>query len=109
MAAVQRGRLGWTLGSPTFHRTISVTPLDSRKLADATLRAWPQPIVNAGPVSGRSWPGSDQGYPPAGVPVLELNPEAMKPDPLPGYVWLDTPGKVLHAPEDALEFRESEV
>ena len=28
--------------------------------------------------------------------VLERNPEAMNPDPLPGYVWLDTPRKVLH-------------
>jgi hypothetical protein len=28
--------------------------------------------------------------------VRELNPEALNPDPLPGYVWLDTPGKALH-------------
>jgi hypothetical protein len=27
--------------------------------------------------------------------VLEQNPDAMNPDPLPGYVWLDLPGKVL--------------
>jgi hypothetical protein len=40
--------------------------------------------------------------------VLERNPEAMNPDPLPGYVWLDTPGKVLHADERHLEFREGE-
>jgi hypothetical protein len=30
--------------------------------------------------------------------VLEWNEEAMNAEPLPGYVWLDTPGKVLHAP-----------
>jgi hypothetical protein len=35
---------------------------------------------------------------------LERNEEAMNPDPLPGYVWLDTPGKALHAPERELEF-----
>ena len=27
----------------------------------------------------------------------------MNPDPLPGYVWLDLPGKVLHAPAHELE------
>lgn len=31
----------------------------------------------------------------------------MNPDPLPGYVWLVTPVKVLHAPEHELEFTES--
>ena len=29
----------------------------------------------------------------------------MRPEPLPGYVWLDTPGKVLHVEEARLEFR----
>ena len=28
----------------------------------------------------------------------------MKPDPLPGFVWLDTPGKVLHVDEHVLGF-----
>ena len=40
--------------------------------------------------------------------VLELNPEAMTPEPMPGYVWLDAPGKVLHVDERMLEFRDSE-
>jgi hypothetical protein len=40
------------------------------------------------------------------VRVLERNPEAMKPDPLPGYVWLEMPGKVLHADERHLEFTD---
>jgi hypothetical protein len=31
----------------------------------------------------------------------------MNPEPLPGYVWLDTPGKTLHVPAAALEFRTS--
>ena len=44
------------------------------------------------------------GLPTTWTRVLERNPEAMKPDPLPGYVWLDTPGKVLHADERHLEF-----
>jgi hypothetical protein len=44
------------------------------------------------------------GLPAFWVRVLERNPEAMKPDPLPGYMWLDTPGKVLHANENQLEF-----
>jgi hypothetical protein len=30
----------------------------------------------------------------------------MTPEPLPGYVWLDLPGKVLHAPEHELEFTD---
>ena len=40
--------------------------------------------------------------------MLERHPEALNPDPLPGYVWLDTPGKVLHVPAAALEFREGD-
>ena len=36
--------------------------------------------------------------------VPKRNPEVMNPDPLPGHVWLDTPGKVLHADERYLEF-----
>jgi hypothetical protein len=38
--------------------------------------------------------------------VLERNPEAMNPDPLEGHVWLDTPGKALHAEECHLEFTD---
>jgi hypothetical protein len=38
--------------------------------------------------------------------VLERNLEAMNPVPLPGRVWLDAPGKVLHADERFLEFTE---
>jgi hypothetical protein len=38
--------------------------------------------------------------------VLERNTEAMNPEPLPGYVWLDTPGKVLHVPAHDLEFQD---
>jgi hypothetical protein len=29
----------------------------------------------------------------------------MNPEPLPGYVWLDVPGKVLHVPAADPEFR----
>ena len=38
--------------------------------------------------------------------LLERNLEAMEPEPLPGYVWLVTPGKVLHVLADHLEFRD---
>jgi hypothetical protein len=38
--------------------------------------------------------------------VLDRNLEAMNPDPLPGYVWLETPGKVLHVDERVLEFTD---
>ena len=38
--------------------------------------------------------------------VLEQNPEATYPDPLPGYVWLELPGKVLHTDERYLEFTD---
>jgi hypothetical protein len=30
----------------------------------------------------------------------------MNPEPLPGYVWLDLPGKVLHASKHTLEFTD---
>jgi hypothetical protein len=45
------------------------------------------------------------GLPTEWTRVLERNEEAMNPDPLPGYVWLDTPGKVLHVEAARLEFR----
>jgi hypothetical protein len=43
---------------------------------------------------------------PVGTHVLERNPEAMRPEPLPDYVWLDAPGKVLHVAERLLEFTD---
>jgi hypothetical protein len=49
------------------------------------------------------------GLPTKWTRVLEQNEEAMKPEPLPGYVWLDTPGKVLHVPVDAFQFRDGEA
>jgi hypothetical protein len=36
------------------------------------------------------------------VLVLEHHPEGV--EALPGYVWLDTPGKVRHVPAKELEF-----
>jgi hypothetical protein len=44
------------------------------------------------------------GLPTDWVRVLERNLEAINPEPLPGYVWLDNPGKVLHVPAHHLEF-----
>ena len=38
--------------------------------------------------------------------VLERNEEAMNPEPLEGYVWLQTPGKPLHVWAAHLEFRD---
>ena len=38
--------------------------------------------------------------------MLERNPEAMNPEPLPGHVWLETPGRVLHVEERVLEFTD---
>jgi hypothetical protein len=37
---------------------------------------------------------------------LNRNPEAMTPEPMPGHVWLETPGKVLHVVEWVLEFTD---
>jgi hypothetical protein len=45
------------------------------------------------------------GLPTDWTRVLERNPEAMRPEPLPGYVWLDLPGKVLHVHAGDLEFQ----
>jgi hypothetical protein len=47
------------------------------------------------------------GLPTEWTRVLERNEEAMKPEPLPGYVWLDTPGKLLHVLAVWLEFSDS--
>jgi len=46
------------------------------------------------------------GLPSEWTRVLERNPEAMNPEPLPGYVWLDMPGKVRHVGAHELEFRD---
>jgi hypothetical protein len=37
------------------------------------------------------------GLPTKWTRALERNPDAMNPEPGPGFVWLGTPGKVLHA------------
>jgi hypothetical protein len=42
------------------------------------------------------------------VRVLERNPDALKPEPLSGYVWLDVPGRPLHVPVAHLEFHEGD-
>ena len=44
------------------------------------------------------------GLPTKWTRVLDRNPDAMEPGPLPGYVWLATPGKVLHADQRHVEF-----
>ena len=46
------------------------------------------------------------GLPTKWTRVLERNPEAMNPDPLAGYVWLELSGKVLHTDERHLEFTD---
>jgi hypothetical protein len=46
------------------------------------------------------------GLPTGWSRVLERNPEAMNPDPLPGYGGSDTLGKVLPVPADHLEFKK---
>ena len=44
------------------------------------------------------------GLPREWTRVLERNDEAMNPEPLLGYVWLDMPGKVRHVAGHELEF-----
>ncbi len=44
------------------------------------------------------------GLPTEWVRVLERHPDGV--EALPGYVWLETPGKVRHAGADELEFTE---
>ena len=44
------------------------------------------------------------GLPTDWVRVFERHPQGIKA--LPGYVWLDMPGKVRHVGEHELEFRE---
>jgi hypothetical protein len=76
-------------------------PVDKRKLAGATLPAWPQQLVSAGPGYLLISPESIRGCLPLG-PCARAESEVV---PLPGYVWLDAPGKVLHVEERHLEFR----
>jgi hypothetical protein len=52
---------------------------------------------------GKAW--QRPGLPTEWTRVLDQHPEGSKA--LPGYVWLDAPGKVRHVPERDLEFRES--
>ncbi len=47
------------------------------------------------------------GLPREWVPVLGRNEDAMNPDPLPGYVWLDARPRRLHVWAEHLEFRNS--
>ena len=53
---------------------------------------------------GTAW--KHPGLPVNWVRVLQRNDDAMDPEPLGGHVWLDTPGKVLHAEERRLEFTD---
>jgi hypothetical protein len=46
------------------------------------------------------------GLPTEWTRVVERNEEAMRPEPLPGYVWLDTRGKRTHVWVAHLEFRD---
>jgi hypothetical protein len=46
------------------------------------------------------------GLPTTWTRLLERNPEAMNPVPLSACVWLELPGKVLHAEERHLEFTD---
>jgi len=48
------------------------------------------------------------GLPTEWTRVLERNPEAMNPTPLPGYVWLDTGGRRTNVWAAHLEFREGD-
>jgi hypothetical protein len=56
-------------------------------------RLWRVPGYAAHPAVCQCW-----------VPVLERYPEGV--EALPGYVWLDLPGKVRHVQERELEFTE---
>jgi hypothetical protein len=59
-------------------------------------RLWRVPGYAARPAACQCW-----------VPVLERHPEGVVR--LPGYVWLDTPGKVRSVAAHELEFREDET
>jgi hypothetical protein len=45
------------------------------------------------------------GLPREWTRVLQRNPEAMQPEPLLGYVWLDSKPQRLHVWAEHLEFR----
>ncbi len=46
------------------------------------------------------------GLPTEWTQVLDRKPDAMNPDPLPGYMWLELAGKALHVPAHHLEFQD---
>ena len=52
------------------------------------------------------------GYPTVGCRIVARHPDdILYPEPLPGYVWLDAPGRPghpLHVESKALEFRDDE-
>jgi hypothetical protein len=58
-------------------------------------------LLEANQPSALAWKGP--GLPPEWVWVLERHPEEVAA--LPGYVWLDTPGRAIHVWAAHLEFR----
>jgi hypothetical protein len=64
--------------------------------------------VNAGPECPQHLVWKHPGLPREWALVLERNEDAMRPEPLPGYVWLDTRGKRTHVWVEHLEIRDSD-
>ena len=46
----------------------------------------------------------EPGIPREWTPVLDVHPTAFRPDPLPGYCWLQTPQRILTVSRQFLEF-----
>jgi hypothetical protein len=48
--------------------------------------------------------GQHSGIPDEWTPVLDAHPAAFRPDPLPGYVWLQLPDRIREVHRQCLEF-----
>lgn len=46
----------------------------------------------------------EPGIPPDWTPVVDVNPTSLRPDPLPGYAWLQLPDRIRHVERRFLEF-----
>jgi hypothetical protein len=91
----------WRQGGRSRDRGRGGNRVDSKALAAAIGGIMPSGRWARVP-PGLAWkrPGLPAGW----VRVLERQPEGIAAEP--GYVWLDTPGKVRHVGEHELEFTD---
>lgn len=95
--------LGSGIDKPTVGRTPPLTAESSQVLHCEHGLNDRQRWTRVPPALAWKHPGLSADW----VPVLERNPEALAPEPLPGCVGLDAKPRRLHVWSEQLEFRDS--